>query len=97
MNDEISGRMFDQGRAPDRSGRIGGTFTKTDGISGKIIVISGTIVKTGVEIGELISSHGTMAFALIRLDRLDEVTGEVIAAQIPVALHRPAWLAGAQM
>jgi hypothetical protein len=54
--DEISGRMFDQGRAPDRSDRIGGTFAKTDGISGKIIVTFGTIVKTGVEIGE---TYGT--------------------------------------
>ena len=59
--DEISGRMFDQGRAPDRSDRIGGTFAKTDGISGKIIVISGMIVKTGVGIGE---TYGTAWVAI---------------------------------
>jgi len=56
---------------------------------------SGPVVKGGVEIGELISSHGHSAFALIRLDRLDEASGNVTAAQIPVALHKPSWLAAA--
>ena len=59
------------------------------------IPASGAVAKGGTEIGELISSHGHLAFALIRLDRLDEAGGDVTAAQIPVALHRPAWLAGA--
>jgi folate-binding Fe-S cluster repair protein YgfZ len=53
------------------------------------------VAKGGTEIGELISSHDQTAFALIRLDRLEEAGGDVTAAQIPVALHRPAWLAGA--
>src|SRR4029079_16337410 len=56
---------------------------------------SGPGVKGGVEIGELISSHGHSAFALTRLDRLDEASGNVTAAQIPVALHKPSWLAAA--
>jgi hypothetical protein len=56
---------------------------------------SGPVAKGGVEIGELISSHGHSAFALIRLDRLDDASGNVTAAQIPVDLHKPAWLAGA--
>jgi folate-binding protein YgfZ len=59
------------------------------------IPATGAVTKGGTEIGELISSHGHLAFALIRLDRLDEAGGDVTAAQIPVALHRPAWLAGA--
>jgi len=53
------------------------------------------VAKGGAEIGELISSHGHSAFALIRLDRLDEASGNVTAAQIPVALHKPSWLAAA--
>jgi len=53
---------------------------------------SGAVTKGGTEIGELISTHGNIAFALIRLDRLEESQGYVTAAQIPVALHKPAWL-----
>jgi len=54
--DEISSRMFDQERARDRLGKIGETFAKTGGISGKIIGIFSTIAKTGVETGE---TYGT--------------------------------------
>jgi hypothetical protein len=56
---------------------------------------AGPVTKGGVEIGELISTHGNTAFALIRLDRLDETTGQIVAGEIPIALARPAWLAGA--
>jgi folate-binding protein YgfZ len=56
---------------------------------------AGPIAKGGAEIGELVSTYGQTAFALIRLDRLEETSGDVTAAQIPVALHKPAWLAGA--
>lgn len=56
MIDEISGRMFSQGRALNKSHRIGEIFAKTGRISGKIIGISGTIAKTGVETGE---TYGT--------------------------------------
>src|SRR3954471_7033560 len=49
---------------------------------------SGAVAKGGVEIGELISSHGHTGFALIRLDRLEEASGDVTAGQIPVALHK---------
>ena len=53
---------------------------------------AGPVTRGGVEIGELIATHGHTAFALVRLDRLDETSGEIAAAQIPVALNRPAWL-----
>ena len=53
---------------------------------------SGAVTRGGTEIGELISTHGNTAFALIRLDRLEDAQGDVTAAQIPVALHKPAWL-----
>ena len=62
-----------------------------------LLPASGPVTIGGGEIGELISSHGNTAFALIRLDRLEALrdSGTVAAAQIPVALHKPAWLAGA--
>jgi folate-binding protein YgfZ len=54
---------------------------------------NGAVTKGGVEIGELISSHGQTAFALVRLDRLEESSGDVAAAGIAVALRKPSWLA----
>ena len=59
------------------------------------IPAEGAVTKGGAEIGELISSHGQTAFVLVRLDRLDEASGDITAAGTPVTLHRPAWLAGA--
>jgi folate-binding protein YgfZ len=58
-----------------------------------LLPASGTVLKGGTEIGELVSTHGDTAFALIRLDRLEESQGDVTAANMPVALHKPAWLA----
>lgn len=58
------------------------------------IPAEGAVTKGGAEIGELISSHGQTAFALVRLDRLEEAGGEVAAAGIPVVLRKPAWLVG---
>ena len=52
----------------------------------------GVMTRGGTEIGELISSHGKGAFALIRLDRLDESSGDIAAAGIAANLHKPAWL-----
>jgi hypothetical protein len=53
---EISGRMLNQERVRDKSHKIGEIFAKTGRISEKIIGISDTIAKTGVEIGE---TYGT--------------------------------------
>jgi folate-binding protein YgfZ len=53
----------------------------------------GAVTRGGVEIGELLSSHGQTAFALVRLDRLEETSGDVAAAGMKVTLRRPAWLA----
>jgi hypothetical protein len=55
--DKISGKIFAQERARDRLHKIGETLDKTGRISGKIIGISGTIAKTGVETGE---TYGTI-------------------------------------
>jgi hypothetical protein len=53
------------------------------------------IRRGGAEIGEMLSSRGTHGFALVRLDRLDESSGDILAGEIPIALTKPAWLAGA--
>jgi hypothetical protein len=53
---EISGRMFNQEQIRDRLRKTGVTFAKIGRISAKIIEISGTIAKTGVETGE---NYGT--------------------------------------
>jgi tRNA-modifying protein YgfZ len=60
-----------------------------------VLPAEGAVTRGAAEIGELISSHGHTAFVLVRLDRLEEASGDVAAAGIPVTLHRPAWLAGA--
>ena len=57
-----------------------------------LLPASGAVLKGGTEIGELVSTHGDTAFALVRLDRLDESEGDVTAAGMPVILHKPAWL-----
>lgn len=53
------------------------------------------LTKGGAEIGEILSSYGPRAFALVRLDRLEEPQGNVTLGEIPVELSRPKWLAGA--
>jgi folate-binding protein YgfZ len=53
----------------------------------------GAITRGGAEIGELLSTYGTRGFALVRLDRLDETSGDIHTGEIVVALNRPAWLA----
>jgi len=53
------------------------------------------IRRGNTEIGELLSSSGIQGFALIRLDRLNESSGDIHAGAIPVALTRPAWLGSA--
>lgn len=53
---------------------------------------SGVVTRGGSEIGEVLSSYGKTAFALVRLDRLEETQGDMAAAAIPVTLTRPQWL-----
>jgi folate-binding protein YgfZ len=57
---------------------------------------SGTpVTRGGAEIGELMSNHGWTGFALVRIDRLEQTQGQILAGEIVVALKRPAWLASA--
>lgn len=53
---------------------------------------SGTLSRGGAEIGEVLAVHGSTAFVLVRMDRLEEATGDVTLGEIKVALHRPSWL-----
>jgi folate-binding protein YgfZ len=57
-----------------------------------LLPMEGAVTRGGTEIGELISSHDQTGFVLVRLDRLDETSGDVAAAGMPVELRRPAWL-----
>ena len=54
-----------------------------------------SIRRGGAEIGELLSATGMHGFALVRLDRLEESSGDIVAGEISVALTKPAWLTGA--
>jgi hypothetical protein len=67
------------------------------GVTGQVALPApgAPIRRGGAEIGELLSSTGMHGFALVRLDRLEESSGDIVAGEIPVALTRPAWLAGA--
>ncbi len=49
--------------------------------------------RADTEIGELISAQGSQGFALVRLDRLEETTGDTRLGETAVVLTRPAWLA----
>jgi folate-binding protein YgfZ len=52
----------------------------------------GTLSRGGVEIGDVLAVHGSTAFVLVRMDRLEEASGDVTLGEIKVALHRPSWL-----
>ncbi|MEY4708429.1 MAG: hypothetical protein RJB58_2152 [Pseudomonadota bacterium] len=53
---------------------------------------NGSVTRGGSEIGEILSSYGKTAFALVRLDRLEEAQGDIEAGSIRVTLTRPPWL-----
>lgn len=54
-----------------------------------------SVTRGGTDIGELVSVYDNRGFALVRLDRLEETSGDVRIGEIQVALNKPAWLAGA--
>lgn len=54
--------------------------------------VGSAVEADGLELGEILAAQGREGLALVRLDRLDEAKGPSHAAQIPVALTRPAWL-----
>jgi len=64
------------------------------GVEGKTALPAAgtTIRRGGADIGEMLSSSGMQGFALVRLDRLDESSDDILAGEIPVALTKPAWL-----
>jgi len=52
-----------------------------------------SVTRGDTDIGELVSVYGSHGFALVRLDRLEETSGDVRIGEIQVALTKPAWLA----
>ncbi|MGH6827580.1 MAG: YgfZ/GcvT domain-containing protein [Rhizomicrobium sp.] len=44
------------------------------------------------ELGEILSTYGAHGFALVRLDRLPEGGGPLVAEDVPVTLEKPPWL-----
>jgi tRNA-modifying protein YgfZ len=53
---------------------------------------SGNILAGETVIGELVSVYGSRAFALVRLDRLENDQNPLAVEKIPVALTKPKWL-----
>jgi tRNA-modifying protein YgfZ len=54
---------------------------------------AGSILRgTDQELGEILSTYGARGFGLVRLDRLEENKGDILAGDLPVLLHKPAWL-----
>jgi len=54
---------------------------------------TGMLTRGGAEIGEVVSTYDKKAFILVRMDRLAEASSDSAIGEIPVALHRPSWLA----
>ncbi len=52
-----------------------------------------SVTRGDTDIGELVAVYGSHGFALVRLDRLEETSGDVRIGEIQVALTKPAWLA----
>jgi folate-binding protein YgfZ len=55
---------------------------------------AGAVAAGETMVGEIISTHGSKAFVLTRLDRLEEAKAPLAAGGIPVTLTRPEWLDG---
>ncbi|MFO1249371.1 MAG: folate-binding protein [Alphaproteobacteria bacterium] len=85
VGQELTSRM--KHRATSRKRIL--TVTANDALP----AVGGNLTRGGADIGELVSVHGATGFALVRLDRLEETSGEVRAGEIPVELKKPAWLA----
>jgi hypothetical protein len=47
-----------------------------------------------MEVGEILSTYGLEAFALVRLDRLEQGKASLKAGNIPVSVAIPQWLNG---
>ncbi len=84
IGQELTSRM--KHRATARKRILGVT-------AGSALPAAGAVRRGETEVGELLSSHGLHGFALVRLDRLEELAGETKVGEISVALTRPAWLA----
>ena len=84
VGQELTARMKHRGTARKRILGV-----KSD----QPLPLPGTAVMSGAtEIGEILSVYGSAGFALMRLDRLDEVKAPLSADNIPVTTFKPQWL-----
>lgn len=85
VGQELTSRMKHRGTARKRLLLLDGEST---------LPAPGTTVMAGDKsVGEIVSTHGTRGFALIRLDRLDEAGDAALTAEgAPVTLSKPDWL-----
>ncbi|MDR3528206.1 MAG: hypothetical protein P4L57_13105 [Rhizomicrobium sp.] len=99
--DELHGVAFDKGcyvgqeltarmkhRGTDRKRLI-----VVASAGGESLPVPGTAIKAGdIELGQITATYGARGFALIRLDRLGEISGPLAADDIAVTLTKQDWL-----
>ena len=87
IGQELTARMKHRGTARKR-------LLPIEALGGTALPAIGSAVTAGGrDIGEISSVYGPQGFALIRLDRLDEVGGSATqAADVPVRVVKPSWL-----
>lgn len=87
IGQELTARMKHRGTARKR-------LLPIESLGGAAIPAIGSAVTAGGrDIGEVSSVYGPQGFALIRLDRLDEVGGYATqAGDVPVRVVKPSWL-----
>ena len=84
VGQELTARMKHRGTARKRL-----LVVTADGL----LPPAGSEISDGAAVlGEIVSSYGTVGFALARLDRLSDAKGTLTAAGIPVSLRRQDWL-----
>ena len=87
VGQELTARMKHKGTARKRLLPIGA-------VDGGVLPSPGTPVLAGqTNIGDITSAYGTRGFALIRLDRLDEIVNFTITVgDVSVNVTKPSWL-----
>lgn len=84
VGQEVVSRM--QHRSTARSRILPITCDATPPAKGSTILSGETVI------GEILSSSGQQALALIRLDRLTEAKSALLSGSVRVHVHKPAWI-----
>lgn len=84
VGQEVVSRMQHRGTARNRILPITGTAA---------LPPKGSEIRSGsTAIGEVLSSVGTEGLALLRLDRLAEVTAPLLTSAVRLSVHKPQWM-----